>query len=163
MRIMVKAISAGVLLYRRRPHLEVFLVHPGGPFWAKKDAGSWSIPKGLVAEGEDLQAAARREFAEETGLTPHGEFRPLSPITQRGGKTVYAWAVEGDADPAHVHSNTFSMEWPPRSGRQQAFPEIDRVAWFAADEALVRILPAQAPFIEQLRALVGSRVQPPEA
>jgi predicted NUDIX family NTP pyrophosphohydrolase len=160
---MARAISAGVLLYRRRPHLEVFLVHPGGPFWAKKDAGSWSIPKGLVDDGEDPEAAARREFAEETGLTMHGEFRPLTPVTQRGGKTVYAWALEGDCDPAHVRSNTFTMEWPPRSGRQQAFPEIDRAAWFAADEALARVLPAQTPFIEELRAMVGSRVQPPRS
>lgn len=153
---MAKAISAGLLLYRRRPQLEVLLVHPGGPFWAKKDAGAWSIPKGLVAEGEEPIKAARREFTEETSIEPDGAFLPLTPVTQRGGKTVHAWAVEGDCDPSQVRSNTFSMEWPPRSGRLQAFPEVDRAAWFTADEALAHVLPAQAPLIEELRRLVTS-------
>jgi len=115
--------SAGLLMYRRRDgRMEVFLVHPGGPFWAKKDAAAWSIPKGEFAADEDPLAAAQREFAEETGLTPSGPFTALTPIKQTGGKIVQAWAVEGDCDPAAVRSNTFTMEWPPRSGRRQEFP-----------------------------------------
>src|SRR5262252_3749819 len=124
-------LSAGLLMYRRREGgLEVFLVHPGGPFWAKKDLGAWSIPKGEYDEGEEPLAAARREFEEETGIQPEGHFVPLKTIKQPGGKTVLAWAFEGDADVAAIKSNTFSMEWPPHSGKQQDFPEVDRAGWF---------------------------------
>ena len=143
--------SAGILLYRHRGGaLEVFLAHPGGPFWAKKDLGAWTIPKGEIDEGEDPLAAAKREFAEEIGVAPEGEFRALKPIRQKGGKLVLAWAVEGDCDPAAVRSNVFSMEWPPKSGKQAEFPEVDRAEWFAMEEARTRILPSQLPLLEQL-------------
>ncbi len=146
-----KKTSAGILLYRRRGGaLEVFLVHPGGPFWAKKDLGAWSLPKGEFVEGEDPLAAAKREFTEETGFPLDGELRPLRPLRQPSGKTIFAWAVEGDCDPAALRSNLFSMEWPPKSGRQQEFPEVDRAAWFAIDEARERIIGGQAPFLDQL-------------
>jgi predicted NUDIX family NTP pyrophosphohydrolase len=146
--------SAGLLLYRRRAGtLEVFLVHPGGPFWAKKDAGAWTIPKGEIDAGEDELAAARRETAEETGFTPAGEFVPLPPIRQKAGKVVIAWAVETDCDPAQLRSNLFSMEWPPRSGRMGEFPEIDRGAWFTIGEARVKMLEAQRPLLDSLEAL----------
>ena len=146
--------SAGLLLYRRGADgLEVLLVHPGGPFWKKRDAGAWTIPKGEIAEGEDPLAAARREFREETGFVVEGEARPLEPVRQAGGKWVHAWAIEGDCDPAALRSNTFSMEWPPRSGRQADFPEVDRAAWFAPDEARRRILESQVPFIDELEKL----------
>ncbi len=147
--------SAGLLLYRRRDGaLEVFLVHPGGPFWARKDAGAWSIPKGEIDPMEEPLAAARREFTEETGLSAEGAFRPLAPITQAGGKIVQAWAVEGDVDPADLRSNTFAIEWPPRSGRQQTFPEVDRAAWFPIDVARRKINPAQAALLDELTASV---------
>ncbi|HEX8411923.1 MAG TPA: NUDIX domain-containing protein [Thermoanaerobaculia bacterium] len=146
--------SAGILLYRRQPELEVFLVHPGGPFWAKKDLGAWSIPKGEVGEGEEPLAAAIREFTEETGFTVDGDFRALVPLRQKSGKTIRAWAVEGDCDPALLHSNFFSMEWPPKSGKQQEFPEVDRGAWFGIDEARTRIIGGQAGFIDELLRLV---------
>lgn len=140
--------SAGLLMFRvRSGQLEVFLAHMGGPFWARKDQGAWSIPKGEFAEGEEPLAAAQREFAEETGCHPTGPFVPLTPTMQRGGKRVYAWAVEGDCDPAQLHSNTFSMEWPPRSGRQQEFPEVDRAAWFTIPVALERILSGQRDLV----------------
>lgn len=143
--------SAGVLLYRRRgATLEVFLVHPGGPFWAKKDLGAWSLPKGEIAAGEDPPEAAKREFTEETGFAVEGELRPLPPLRQPGGKIIVAWAVEGDCDPAELRSNTFEMEWPPRSGKRRAFPEVDRGEWFSLDEARRRILPGQAPFLDAL-------------
>jgi predicted NUDIX family NTP pyrophosphohydrolase len=152
---MVK-ISAGLLLYRRREGtLEVLLVHPGGPFWARKDAGAWSIPKGEIDPTEEPLVAARREFREETGLAVEGRFQPLAPITQAGGKVVQAWAVEGDLDPAALQSNTFSIEWPPRSGRQQAFPEVDRAAWFPVGVAREKINPAQAALLDELQAAVG--------
>ena len=148
---MAKSASAGLLLYRRSlGGLEVFLVHPGGPFWAKKDLGVWSIPKGELEPDEDPLAAARREFEEETGCRISGEFRPLAPLEQRSGKTVYAWAVEGDCDPSGLKSNTFSIEWPPHSGLRREFPEVDRAAWFPLDEAKRRILPGQVGFIESL-------------
>ena len=148
---MPKSASAGLLLYRRSPGgLEVFLVHPGGPFWAKKDLGVWSIPKGELEPDEDPLAAARREFEEETGFQISGEFRPLAPLKQPSGKTVYAWAVEGDWDPSGLKSNTFSLEWPPHSGLQREFPEVDRAAWFPLDEAKRKILPGQVGFIESL-------------
>jgi predicted NUDIX family NTP pyrophosphohydrolase len=144
-------LSAGVLLFRRPPAgVEVMLVHPGGPFWAKKDVGSWSIPKGLVEEGEDLLAAAKREFLEETGMTVDGEFLDLGAHKQPGGKTVVAWAHEGDFDPSQLKSNTFALEWPPRSGRMAEFPEVDRAAWYAIDEALMKINKGQTPIIGAL-------------
>ena len=143
--------SAGVLLYRfRQAAPEVFLVHPGGPFWAKKDAGAWSIPKGEAAPGEDLLTRARQEFAEETGVAIAGEFRPLAPIKQSGGKLVHAWAVEGDCDAAAIKSNTFDLEWPPRSGRMQAFPEVDRAGWFALPLAREKINPGQRGLLDEL-------------
>jgi predicted NUDIX family NTP pyrophosphohydrolase len=152
----VAKISAGVLLFRRRPSgVEVMLAHPGGPFWAKKDAGSWSIPKGLADEGEDLLEAAKREFLEETGSAVDGEFLDLGAHKQPGGKTIAAWACEGDFDPASVKSNTFSLEWPPRSGKTAEFPEVDRAAWFGLEEAVVKINKGQRPIIEALAARIG--------
>ena len=147
--------SAGVLIWKRIDGaVRVLLVHPGGPFWAKKDLGAWSIPKGEHAPNEDPLAVAQREFAEETGAQPHGEFLPLGEVTQAGGKRVSAWAVEGDFDPAALVSNTFETEWPPRSGRKRTFPEVDRAAWFAPAEARQRILAGQRPFIDRLVGLV---------
>jgi len=149
--------SAGILLFRRRAELEVLLVHPGGPFWAKKDLGAWSIPKGEHDEGEDGQACAIREFTEETGSAPSpGQLQDLGTIRQKAGKTVQAWALEGDLDAAAVRSNTFELQWPPRSGRMQVFPEIDRAEWFGLDEARERINPAQADFLDRLVATFGS-------
>ena len=143
--------SAGLLLHRKRKGaVEVFLVHPGGPFWAKKDEGAWSIPKGEIDEGEDALAAAIREFAEETGATLAGEFRALPPIRQAGGKTVLAWAVTGDLDAAAIRSNEFEMEWPPKSGERRRFPEIDRAQWFALDEARRKINKAQRALIDAI-------------
>jgi predicted NUDIX family NTP pyrophosphohydrolase len=147
--------SAGLLLYRRRTHLEVLLVHPGGPFWAKKDAAAWSLPKGEFGEGENPLETAKREFTEETGFHVDGEFRPLEPLKQSGGKIVYAWAVEADCDAARIQSNLFAMEWPPKSGRTQRFPEVDRAAWFTIPEARKRIVVGQKGFLEQLLSLVG--------
>jgi len=148
--------SAGLLLFRYRQvgrgHLEVLLVHPGGPFWTKKDDGAWSIPKGEFADDEDPLTAAKREFREETGAEVAGEFRPLEPIRQAGGKLVLAWALESDFDPGALKSNTFSMEWPPKSGRQQPFPEIDRAAWFDLDIARQKILKSQQPLLDRLAA-----------
>jgi predicted NUDIX family NTP pyrophosphohydrolase len=144
-------LSAGILLFRRCPsRVEVMLVHPGGPFWAKKDEGAWSIPKGLVDEGEDLLAAAKREFLEETGMAVEGEFLDLGAHKQPGGKTVVAWACEGDFDPASLKSNTFSLEWPPRSGWTAEFPEVDRAAWYSIDEAFAKINKGQKPIIAAL-------------
>lgn len=148
--------SAGLLLFRDiAGRLEVFLVHPGGPFWARKDAGAWSIPKGAVEEGEDPLAAALREFEEETGTRPTGEAMALEPRRQPAGKLVYAWAMRGDLDPAAVTSATFSMEWPPRSGRHQEFPEVDRAGWFTLDAAREKILRGQAPFLQDLECILG--------
>lgn len=144
--------SAGVLLYRRAGKSpEVFLVHLGGPFWAKKDEGAWSIPKGEVAEGEDLIETAKREFLEETGSPLKGELEALRPIKQAGGKIVYAWAIEGEIDASAIRSNTFSMEWPPHSGKNQEFPEVDRAAWFDLETARRKILKSQTPLLEQLQ------------
>ena len=143
--------SAGILLYSRKDsELRVFLVHPGGPFFANKDEGAWSVPKGELDEGEDALAAGRREFEEETGCTPEGTFAPLSPVTQKGGKIVLAWAVEGDCDADAIKSNTFALEWPPKSGRVMAFPEVDRAGWFTIDEAKKKINPAQAALVDEL-------------
>ena len=150
--------SAGLLMYRRRSAcIEVFLVHPGGPFWAKKDRGAWSIPKGEYTSAEDPLEAARREFREETGFAVQGEFRPLRPVKQPGGKVVSAWALEGDCDPADVRSNTVFIEWPPGSGRQKEFPEIDRAAWFSIEEAVEKILRGQLGLLEELCQLVLSQ------
>ena len=143
--------SAGLLLYRLTSGApQVFLVHPGGPYWAKKDEGAWSIPKGEFEEGEEPLAAARREFEEETGFRPEGEAVPLGTFRQPSGKQVTAFAVEGDLDPATLRSNTFSMQWPPRSGRMQAFPEVDRAGWFAKAEAESKILVGQRAMLEAL-------------
>ncbi len=151
-------VSAGLLMYRRRGgRVEVLLVHPGGPFWRNKDAGAWSIPKGEVQAGEDLLAAARREFEEELGLRAEGPFTQLNPVKQKGGKVVHAWAFEGDCDPAAIRSNTFTMEWPPRSGRMAEFPEIDRAEFFALAEAIGKVNPAQAGLIDQLGRLLAER------
>ncbi len=151
----MKSISAGLLMYRRgSDELEVLLVHPGGPFWKNKDDGAWTIPKGELETGEELLAGAIREFGEETGLMPSGPFISLGQIKQKGGKTVHAWAFEGDCDPAQLKSNTFSMEWPPKSGRQQEFSEIDRAAFFGLDEARRKINPGQIPFLDSLEAML---------
>ena len=149
-------VSAGVLLFRRDPTgLQVLLVHPGGPFWAKKDAGAWSIPKGLADEGEDLLAAAKREFLEETGMAIEGAFLDVGAHKQPGGKTIVAWAHEGDFDPALFKSNTFTLEWPPRSGRMAQFPEVDRAAWHSIDEAFMKINKGQKPIIAALETSVA--------
>ncbi|MBI3015298.1 MAG: NUDIX domain-containing protein [Candidatus Tectomicrobia bacterium] len=149
--------SAGLLLFRERSgHFEVLLVHPGGPFWAKKDEGAWSIPKGEFEDGEDPLTAARREFEEETGFMAAGDVIPLEPLRQPGGKVVYAWAMRRNLDPAGLKSNTFSMEWPPRSGKQQEFPEIDRAAWFPIEIAAGKIVKGQAGFLAELEAKLGS-------
>jgi predicted NUDIX family NTP pyrophosphohydrolase len=146
-------VSAGILAFRRRPpRIEVMLVHPGGPFWAKKDAAAWSIPKGLAEEGEDLLTAAKREFLEETGVAIEGEFLDLGAHKQPGGKTIAAWACEGDFDPASLKSNTFSLEWPPHSGRTAEFPEVDRAAWYSIDEAFMKIHKGQRPILAALEA-----------
>ena len=148
--------SAGILLYRLRDgEPEVLIVHPGGPFWARKDEGAWSIPKGEYAEGEDPQACALREFEEETGTAlPEGELIELGTAKQRSGKVVTAWAAEGDLDADAIKSNEFEMEWPPRSGRMRSFPEVDRAGWFGLDEAAAKLNPAQAVFLERLRGHV---------
>jgi len=150
--------SAGLLLYREiSGHLEVLLVHMGGPFWAKKDEGAWSIPKGEFEDNEDPFSAAKREFTEETGLSVEGEAIPLRPVRQPSGKLIYVWAMERDVDLSHFKSNTFSMEWPPKSGRVQEFPEVDRAAWSAIEEARHKIVRGQVAFLEQLqRMLKGS-------
>jgi predicted NUDIX family NTP pyrophosphohydrolase len=149
--------SAGLLLYRRTPgKLEVFLAHPGGPFWHHRDAGAWTIPKGVAEPGEDVLAAACREFEEETGIHPVGPFLSLGSIRQKAGKMVHAWAWEGEADPARVTSNTTQTEWPRGSGHLLSFPEVDRCAWFAAQAAREKINPAQAELIDRLElALAG--------
>jgi len=152
---MAKKESAGILMYRwRNSTLEVFLVHPGGPFWAKKDVGSWSIPKGELSEGEDRLNAAKREFREETGFLPEGNFLALAPIKQTAGKLVYGWAVGGDCDATRIVSNTFSMEWPPRSGKRRDFPEVDRAEWFTMEVAKEKILKGQVSFLEELSRTV---------
>lgn len=149
-------VSAGLLLFRR-PHgsLEVFLAHPGGPFWRGRDLGAWTIPKGLVAPGEELLAAARREFEEETGILPREPFIPLGSVRQKAGKIIHAWAWEGDADPTAVVSNTTRYEWPRGSGRWVTFPEVDRCAWFEPGAARTRLNPAQAELIDRLAAALS--------
>jgi predicted NUDIX family NTP pyrophosphohydrolase len=150
--------SAGILRYRHKhDRLEVLLVHPGGPFWAKKDAGAWSIPKGEFEDGEDVEATARREFHEETGQEVQGDLIPLAPVKYTAGKIIHAFAVEGDMDVSLIQSNLFSMEWPPKSGRQQQFPEIDRGEWFDLSLAAEKINAHQAPLLVQLQALLKER------
>ncbi|HEY7768592.1 NUDIX domain-containing protein [Longimicrobium sp.] len=150
--------SAGMLLFRRGPNgLEVFLAHPGGPFWKNKDAGAWTLPKGEVNEGEEPLAAARREFQEETGIVPAEPYLPLGAIRQKAEKTVHAWAWEGDADAEAVTSNEIRTEWPRGSGRWLTFPEVDRCAWFTPDAAREKINPAQAELIARLEALLDGR------
>lgn len=147
--------SAGILLYRikdKKP--EIFLGHPGGPFFKNKDLGVWSIPKGEFDENEEPLIAAKREFKEEIGSDIEGNFIPLKPVKYKNGKLVYAWAVEGDLDTTTLNCNTFPLEWPPRSGKFIQIPEIDKVQWFPPDVALKKIIPAQAPFIEELKSLV---------
>lgn len=142
--------SAGIVLYRfQNKILQVMLVHPGGPFWAKKDAGVWSVPKGEVAEGEDLFMAAKRELQEETGITVEGNFLELTPVKQKV-KWVFAWAVEYDFEVTTIHSNSFEMEWPPRSGQKKSFPEIDKAAWFTVAEAKLKIINGQIPLLDEL-------------
>jgi len=146
--------SAGLLVYRKRGgNLEVFLVHPGGPFWQNKDDGAWSIPKGEFAAGDDPLEVAKREFHEETGMPIHGSFTQLAPVKQRSGKTVYAWFVEADFDVSKVTSNTFTMEWPPHSGSMKEFPEVDRGEWFDMETAIEKINDRQRDFLQQLQAL----------
>ncbi len=154
-------VSAGILMWRRgRSGAEVLLAHFGGPYWAKRDKGAWAIPKGLVEPGETAEAAARREFEEELGIAPSGILSPLARIRQPGGKWVEAFALEGDLDPASIRSATFEMEWPPRSGRRAQFPEIDRVRWYALDDAREAILPGQAILLDRLAERIGTG--PPE-
>jgi predicted NUDIX family NTP pyrophosphohydrolase len=150
--------SAGILMYRGSGReLRFLLVHPGGPFWAKKDAGAWSIPKGEYNAEEEPLACAVREFEEELGSRPQGEFIDLGELVQPSRKVITAWAIKGDFDPGALKSNLFEMEWPPKSGRPQSFPEVDRAQWFTPTEAKARILPGQAPFIDRLLALLGVR------
>jgi predicted NUDIX family NTP pyrophosphohydrolase len=152
--------SAGLVLYRvRYGALEVLLVHPGGPFWARKDLGAWTIPKGEVEPEEDQLAAARREFEEELGFSPNGEFVRLGTITQKAGKVVQAWALEGDCDTAAIESDSFTIEWPPKSGKQQAFPEVDRAAFFSIEEAKRKINPAQVELLSRLQEIMARRVR----
>jgi len=158
----MSVISAGVLLYRRRgAATEVFLVHPGGPFWARKDEGAWSVPKGLVNSNEDELACARREFSEETGFEAGGEGaeHDLGFFRQSSGKRLHIWAIEGDCDPAKVQSNLFEMEWPPQSGRTQQFPEVDRGGWFDPARAREKIVSGQRPILEKFYAELGPAAQ----
>jgi len=147
--------SAGILGYRKRREVEVLLVHPGGPFWRNKDLGAWSIPKGEYADEEDAEIAARREFAEELGLEPSMRLTALGQVKQRGGKLVTAFAAELELDVRSVRSNNFEMEWPPRSGERQTFPEVDRAEWFTLEEARTRINAGQRPLLDRLEQLAG--------
>lgn len=147
--------SAGVLLYRRSPALQVLLVHPGGPYWTCKDRGAWQIPKGLIEPGEAPEAAARREAQEELGVALSGTLRPLGDIRQKGGKLVTTFAIEHDLDPAAIHSNEFEIEWPPRSGRRERFPEVSAAQWLSLDEARELILESQLPLLERFGELIA--------
>jgi predicted NUDIX family NTP pyrophosphohydrolase len=151
-------ISAGLLVFRHRAELEVLLAHPGGPFWAKKDDGAWTIPKGVVEADADLLATAQREFTEETNLRADGPFLALAPAKQKSGKLVHAFAFEADLDLATFASNTFEMEWPPRSRQRRSFPEIDRIAYFALPAAMTKIIGYQQPFLRELEAKIATRV-----
>jgi predicted NUDIX family NTP pyrophosphohydrolase len=150
--------SAGLLMYRRTPdrEVEVLLAHPGGPYWRRKDAGAWTLPKGEVEEGEDALACAMREFQEETGCPSTPPYAPLGEVRQNSGKRVAAWCFEGDLDPADLASNLFEMEWPPRSGQLRQFPEVDRLAWYSLAAARTKLLPAQLPFLERLVAVLAA-------
>lgn len=149
--------SAGLLLYRNcSADLEIFLVHPGGPFWKNKDEGAWSIPKGELNENEEPLRAAVREFFEETGMEISGKFIELTPVIQKGGKKVFAWAIEKDIDAANIHSNSFGMEWPPRSGKYQSFPEVDKGEWFTIEKAKKKINAMQSGFIDELQKKLAS-------
>jgi predicted NUDIX family NTP pyrophosphohydrolase len=150
-----REISAGILAFRRKPALEVLLAHPGGPFWVKKDDGVWTIPKGLVEPGDDLVATARREFTEETSLTADGALMALAPVNQKSGKRVHAFAIEADFGLGAFASNTFEIEWPPKSGKLQNFPEIDRIAYFALPAAKTKIIAYQLPLLLELEARVA--------
>ena len=147
--------SAGLLMYRHRGALEVLLVHPGGPFWRDRDAGAWTLPKGEFTGGESALDAARREFVEETGVTPEGPFLALTPVRQKAGKLVHAWAFRGDCDPGKLTSNSFTMEWPPRSGKLASFPEVDRAEFFTIPAAQGKINPAQLALLAELERLLG--------
>jgi len=149
-----REVSAGLLVYRRKPALQVLLAHPGGPFWAKKDDGAWSIPKGLVEPGDELLATAKREFDEETGLSVSGEFVPLETVRQKSSKALHAFAIEAAPDLNNFKSNDFEMEWPPKSGRKQRFPEVDRVAWFGLREAENKMHAYQRPLLHELKKLL---------
>jgi predicted NUDIX family NTP pyrophosphohydrolase len=152
--------SAGIVLYRiKATGTEVLLVHPGGPFWAKKDSGAWSIPKGEFGESVNPLDEAIREFREETGYEVTGNFIPLTPCRMKSGKTIFAWACEGDLDADRITSNLFSLEWPPHSGRTQTFPEVDKAGWFGSDEALRKIIPAQADFVRQTISITTGRTK----
>jgi predicted NUDIX family NTP pyrophosphohydrolase len=151
-------VSAGLLAFRRQNGVEVLLAHPGGPYWAKKDDGAWTIPKGLAEPGDDLLATALREFTEETNFAAEGEFVALAPVKQKSGKVVHVWAIEGDFDPTLFASNTFELEWPPRSGRRQRFPEIDRVAYFPLLAAMTKIVGYQKPFLSELQRRLADAV-----
>ena len=148
--------SAGLLVFRRRKQPEFLLAHPGGPFWSKKDDGAWTIPKGLATPGDDLLAAAQREFTEETGFVADGRFLPLPPARQKSGKAVHAWALEHNFDLGRFSSNEFEMEWPPRSGQRRSFPEIDRLGWFDYDTARKKIIAYQQPFLTDLLRILDS-------
>jgi predicted NUDIX family NTP pyrophosphohydrolase len=161
-RDMAKKNSAGILLYRLRgSEIEVFLVHPGGPFWTKKDAGAWTIPKGEFEADEDPLEAAKREFQEETGFAVEGNFIELTPVKQPGGKVVYAWAVKGHCEAESIKSNTFSLEWPPRSGKRKEFPEVDRAGWFTPEVAREKILKGQLGLLEELKRKIENNSVPP--
>jgi predicted NUDIX family NTP pyrophosphohydrolase len=149
-----REISAGILAFRRKKELEVLLAHPGGPFWSKKDAGAWTIPKGLVEAADDIVATARREFAEETSLLAKGTMLELTPVRQKSGKLIHAFALEADFDLGQFASNTFELEWPPRSGRRQDFPEIDRIAYFTLPVAKLKIIAYQLPLLCELEKRV---------
>jgi predicted NUDIX family NTP pyrophosphohydrolase len=152
---MTYKLSAGLLMFRRKNSLEVLLVHPGGPFWARKDDGVWSIPKGEYEPGDDPLEAAQREFEEETGFRPNGRYIALTPLEQQSGKVVSAWAIEGDCDASAILSNTFKMEWPPKSGRFPEFPEVDRAEWFDVNTARSKMISGQVGFLEEIRRLVS--------
>jgi predicted NUDIX family NTP pyrophosphohydrolase len=149
-------VSAGLLAFRRRSRPEFLLAHPGGPYWARREDGAWTIPKGLV-RSDDLLADAMREFNEETGFAARGPFLPLKPVTQKSGKTVHGFAFEADFDVRRFSSNSFEMEWPPRSGQRRSFPEVDRLAWFGLPQALHKIIPYQRPFLLELSAEIEQR------
>jgi predicted NUDIX family NTP pyrophosphohydrolase len=147
-------ISAGLLVYRNPGKIEVLLAHPGGPYWAKKDAGAWTIPKGLVERGDELLATAQREFTEETGFVAHGPFLPLAPVRQKSGKIVHAFVTQGDFDPDQLVSNTFELMWPPKSGHLKSFPEVDRLGWFGYTQAMEKLLVYQRPFLVELKDML---------